>query len=41
MIIYGCVPALTMAAGALFLIRFPMTKQRHAEARAVLKSRSG
>ena len=36
MIIYGCVPALMMAAGALFLRRFPITRDSHAEVRAAL-----
>ena len=29
MVIYGLVPALMMAAGALFLRRFPITRERH------------
>ena len=41
MLIYGCVPALMMAAGVLFLHRFPITRERHAEVRAALEARSG
>ena len=40
MVIYGCVPALMMAGGVLFLRRFPITRQRHAEVRAALENRS-
>ena len=36
MVIYGGVPALLMAAGALFLRGFPITRERHAEVRATL-----
>lgn len=39
MFIYGCVPAVMMTAGALFLIRFPITRERHAEVRAALDGR--
>jgi Na+/melibiose symporter-like transporter len=41
MLIYGCVPALMMAAGTLFLYRFPITRERHAEVRAALDARAG
>jgi Na+/melibiose symporter-like transporter len=41
MVIYGWVPALMMAAGALFLRRFPITRERHAEVRAALEARAG
>lgn len=41
MLIYGCIPALMMATGALFLYRFPITRERHAEVRAALEARSG
>lgn len=41
MAIYGGVPALLMALGALFLRRFPITRERHAEIRAELEARSG
>jgi Na+/melibiose symporter-like transporter len=37
--IYGLVPALMMAAGVLFLYRFPVTRERHAEVRAALETR--
>jgi Na+/melibiose symporter-like transporter len=40
MAIYGGVPAVLMATGALFLIRFPITRERHAEVRAALEARS-
>lgn len=40
MLIYGCVPAVMMASGALFLRRFPITRERHAEVRAALQVRS-
>ena len=40
MVIYGYVPALMMAAGVLFLRRFPITRERHAEVRAALQARS-
>ena len=33
MLIYGALPALLMALGALFLVRFPITKARHDEVR--------
>ena len=36
MAIYGGVPALAMAAGALFLRGFPITRERHAAVRAAL-----
>jgi Na+/melibiose symporter-like transporter len=39
MAIYGGVPALLMAAGALFLRDFPVTRERHAEVRARLDAR--
>lgn len=41
MLIYGGVPAVMMAAGVLFLRRFPITRGRHAEVRAALEVRSG
>jgi Na+/melibiose symporter-like transporter len=41
MLFYGLVPAVMMAAGALFLYRFPITRERHAEVRAVLDARAG
>jgi hypothetical protein len=34
MFVYGLVPALMMAAGVLFLRRFPITRERHAQVRA-------
>jgi Na+/melibiose symporter-like transporter len=40
MFVYGGVPALLMAAGALFLRGFPITRERHAELRATLEARS-
>ena len=40
MAIYGLVPALMMATGALFLLRFPITRERHDEVRAALEVRS-
>ena len=36
MMIYGALPAVLMALGALFLFRFPITKARHDEVRAEL-----
>ena len=39
MAIYGGVPALLMATGAAFLLRFPITRERHAEVRAALDAR--
>ena len=39
MTIFGLVPALMMAAGALFLYRFPITRERHDEVRAALEAR--
>ncbi len=39
MAIYGGVPAILMAFGALFLRRFPITRERHAEVRAALRAR--
>jgi Na+/melibiose symporter-like transporter len=36
MAIYGAVPAILMTLGALFLWRFPITRERHAEVRAAL-----
>ena len=41
MTIYGLVPALMMATGALFLYRFPITRERHDEVRAALEARLG
>jgi GPH family glycoside/pentoside/hexuronide:cation symporter len=41
MLIYGAVPAVMMAAGVLFLRRFPITRERHAEVRAALDARCG
>jgi len=41
MAIYGGVPAILMSIGALFLWRFPITRERHAEVRAALASRTG
>ncbi len=40
MLIYGGVPAILMTVGALFLRRFPITRERHAEVRAALEARS-
>jgi Na+/melibiose symporter-like transporter len=37
MCIYGCVPAVVMAAGALFLRRFPINRESHAAVRAALE----
>ncbi len=39
MAIYGAVPALLMGLGALFLRRFPITRERHGEVRARLEER--
>ncbi len=39
MLVYGIVPALMMAAGVLFLYRFPITRERHAQVRAELEAR--
>ncbi|MEA3642960.1 MAG: MFS transporter [Lamprobacter sp.] len=39
MLIYGAVPAVMMAAGALFLRGFPVSRERHAEVRAALAER--
>jgi Na+/melibiose symporter-like transporter len=39
MAVYGGVPALLMAAGALFLRGFPVTRERHAQVRARLEAR--
>ncbi len=39
MAIYGVLPALLMALGALFLRNFPITRERHAEVRAALDAR--
>jgi Na+/melibiose symporter-like transporter len=39
MLVYGAVPALLMAAGALCLHGFPITRERHAELRASLEAR--
>ena len=41
MFVYGCVPALLMAAGVAFLYRFPITREGHAEVRAALEARCG
>jgi Na+/melibiose symporter-like transporter len=41
MLIYGGLPALMMAAGALFLWRFPITRERHAEVRARIDAQAG
>lgn len=41
MFVYGLVPALMMAAGVLFLRRFPITRERHAQVRAALTARAG
>lgn len=41
MLIYGLVPAVMMASGVLFLRRFPITRERHAEVRAALEARGG
>jgi GPH family glycoside/pentoside/hexuronide:cation symporter len=41
MSIYGGVPAILMALGALFLLHFPITRERHAEIRAALSRRQG
>jgi Na+/melibiose symporter-like transporter len=40
MAIYGGVPAILMALGALFLRRFPITRESHAAVRAELEARS-
>lgn len=40
MAIYGAVPALLMATGALLLWHFPITRERHAQIRAELAARS-
>ena len=40
MLVYGAVPALLMGLGALFLLGFPITRQRHAAVRAELEARS-
>lgn len=40
MAVYGAVPALLMAAGALFLWRFPITRERHAQIREALAARA-
>ena len=39
MIIYGLLPAAMMAAGALFLVRFPIDRSRHDQVRAALQAR--
>ena len=41
MLVYSLVPAAMMAAGALFLYRFPITRERHDEVRAAIEARSG
>ncbi len=40
MAVYGAVPALLMALGALFLRDFPITRERHAEVRAQIEART-
>lgn len=40
MLVYGAVPAGLMGLGAIFLRRFPITRQRHAQVRAELAARS-
>ncbi|MGB5832172.1 MAG: MFS transporter, partial [Thiohalocapsa sp.] len=40
MLLYGFLPAAMMAGGVLFLRRFPITRERHAEVRAALNARS-
>ena len=40
MAVYGLVPALLMGCGALFLRGFPITRERHAEVRAALETRT-
>jgi len=40
MVTYGLVPAAMMAAGALFLRHFPITRERHDEVRAALEART-
>lgn len=40
MLIYGVLPALLMTGGVLFLLRFPITRERHAEVRAALDART-
>ena len=40
MLVYGAVPGLLMGLGALFLLGFPITRQRHAAVRAELEARS-
>jgi Na+/melibiose symporter-like transporter len=39
MAFYGALPAFLMALGVLFLRRFPITRERHAEVRAALDAR--
>jgi Na+/melibiose symporter-like transporter len=39
MLVYGAGPALLLAAGALCLHGFPITRERHAELRASLEAR--
>jgi GPH family glycoside/pentoside/hexuronide:cation symporter len=39
--VYGGIPAALMALGALFLWGFPLTRERHAEVRALLASQGG
>ncbi len=39
MMVYGAIPALLMGLGALFLRRFPITRERHDEVRAELEAR--
>jgi Na+/melibiose symporter-like transporter len=39
MVVYGLVPAAMMAAGALFLLRFPIDRARHDQIRAALEAR--
>ena len=40
MAVYGALPAVLMALGALFLRGFPITRERHAEVRAQLAART-
>lgn len=40
MLVYGAIPAVLMAIGAMFLRRFPITRARHAQVRAELDSRA-
>jgi Na+/melibiose symporter-like transporter len=38
--VYGGVPAVLMGVGALFLLRFPITRERHALVRAEIEART-